>query len=142
MTQALHQDISTSRSSSSRPVISSAQLELTYPYHCGQRIAAEFDVRVTVGLEDNELLLGEIDLFGYDDKHHGAYESCTDISLCNKIRSYVESSNIESARALELLRRKDNYETLSVQARPSHRRKQGFANFVGSYAECLAPGLD
>ncbi|WP_417454710.1 hypothetical protein [Kiloniella sp.] len=85
------------------PNIPSAKLELTFPYLCGHRVAAEFDARVTVGQEDSVLLIGEVELFGYDNDHRGSYETCVDPSLCRLIRNYVENSTTEKDRAYEKL---------------------------------------
>jgi hypothetical protein len=140
--QSSSQCLSLARSSSSQPSIPFAKLELTYPYQCGKLIAAEFDVRVTVGLEDNVLLVGEVDLFGYDDNHQGAYENCTDITLCKLIRAYVESSNTERERAFELLQQQEKPQITSFNTVPANQRKQGFESFVNTYAECLVPSPD
>ncbi len=142
MAQSSSQCISLARSPSTRPEIPSVKLELTYPYQCGKRIAAEFDVRVKVGLEDNVLLLGDVDLFGYDDNHQGAYENCTDIALCKQIRAYVERSNTERERAFELLKQQENRTIVSFNTAPKNQRKQGFESFVHTYAECLVPSPD
>ncbi|WP_085909128.1 hypothetical protein [Kiloniella majae] len=142
MVQSLSQGISSARSLSTHSIIPSAKLELTYPYFCGMRVAAEFDARVTIGLEDNVLVLGEVDLFCYDDKHQGAYESCADKSLCEQIRNYVENSIIERARALEHLQQQKDFEHCASQTPSIHSNQQGFASFVKSYTECLAPSPD
>ncbi|KLN61680.1 hypothetical protein WH96_04925 [Kiloniella spongiae] len=139
MAQSSPQFISLARSSSTPPNIPFAKLELTYPYQCGKRIAAEFDARVTVGLEDNVLLLGDVDLFSYDDNHQGAYENCTDTALCQQIRTYVESSNTERERAFELLQQQEKSQIISFNTAPKRQQKQDFESFVLTYAECFAP---
>ncbi|WP_162938103.1 hypothetical protein [Kiloniella sp. EL199] len=142
MAQSSIVNVSSIHSSSSYTTIPSAKLELTYPYRCGKRVAAEFDARVSVGLEDNVLLLGEVDLFGYDNKHEGAYEICTDIALCKQIRTYVKNSNKEKARALELLQQKKNLLPSHLKKTNSTPHRKGFESFITSYAETIGSQLD
>ena len=110
---------SASRSEFTQSSILSAKLELTFPYLCGHRVAAEFDARVTIGQEDSVLLIGEVELFGYDNDHRGAYETCVDPSLCHLIRNYVENSTTERDRAYEKLHQR-NETTEQMLPRLSH----------------------
>ena len=143
------------------PNILSAKLELTFPYLCGHRVAAEFDARVTIGQEDSVLLIGEVELFGYDNDHQVAYETCVDLTLCHLIRNYVENSTTERDRAYEALHqqkasRKIQKENLMLPPRPgrhTNRRtdnaiplgtshNQGFGAFVHSFASTYAIDAD
>ncbi|WP_157845857.1 hypothetical protein [Kiloniella litopenaei] len=136
----------TSRPASTQSVLPSAKLELTYPYLCGQRVAAEFDARVAVGLEDNVLLIGEIELYGFDANNQGAYEVCADPSLCNLIRRYIEASVTERDRAYEVLGhhkvadKTQPFRLPDIPARsrepqsPARSPKQDFRSFVNAYA--------
>ncbi|MCZ4279769.1 hypothetical protein O4H49_03195 [Kiloniella laminariae] len=105
-------------------------LELTFPYACGGRVAAEFDVRVAIGLEDDTLLAGEVELYGYDKAHIGAYQSCDDQPLCQKIRNYLLTTDREIRRAQELLAR----QSATKPASP-------FAAFIRPYQESFSPGF-
>lgn len=129
-----------SPSQPSRPEIPSAKLELTFPYLCGHRVAAEFDARVTIGLEDSVLLIGEVELFGYDNNQQGAYENCADPSLCHLIRNYVENSTTERDRAYEALRQKKET-TEKMLPRSPHLSVRYSASKTASETE-TGPGTD
>ncbi len=146
---------------SSNPNIPSAKLELTFPYLCGHRVAAEFDARVTIGQQDSVLLIGEVELFGYDNNQQGAYENCADPSLCHLIRNYVENSTTERDRAYEALHQQKDSRQIQKQnlmvpprsGRHTNQRadnaiplgtshNQGFGAFVHSFARTYAIDAD
>mgnify|MGYP000425974405 CR=1 FL=1 len=109
-----------------------AQLETTFPYICGGRIAAEFDARVTVGLEDGVLIAGEVELYCFDDDHNGTYVLCQDSGLCDRVRKHVLSNSNEIQRARD---------AISNQKQKTHRTKNPFHtnhfdHFVQAFNEC------
>ncbi|WP_419905089.1 hypothetical protein [Kiloniella sp.] len=103
-----------------------AKLEITYEYTCGGRVAAEFDARVSIDQEDGVLIAGEVELYGYDNDHNGAYEICCDPHLAGKIRHFILNSAPETNRA---------FEALSL-ATPSSTQTSLFGNFIEAYEEC------
>ncbi len=127
-----------------------AKLEITFPYTCGGRVAVEFDARLSIGHEDGVLIVGEVEFYGYDDDHDGAYEICNDQALAEKIRTYLFASVPETTRAHEAL----NLNTTSLSTtnfsaintpnqhsgRAFSRTNPGspFEDFVGAYRDCTS----
>ncbi len=116
-----------------------AKLEITFPYTCGGRVAAEFDARLSIGLEDGVLIAGEVELYGYDDDHDGAYEICNNQDLAEKIRKYLLASATETIRAREALNLNvtNTQNSYSVQAYSRTNPRPLFEEFVGTYRDCI-----
>lgn len=112
--------------------VRTAKLETTYEYSCGGRVAAEFDARVNIGLEDGVLLVGEVELYGYDDNHQGAYEICNDNNIAEKVRSFILNSYVETTRAFEILSRSSPNRNTSPKDKPNSL----FEDFIGAYKQC------
>ncbi|MFD2205814.1 hypothetical protein [Kiloniella antarctica] len=111
----------------------SEKLETTFEYHCGDRVVAEFDARVEIGIEDGVLLLGEVEFYGYDANHEGAYTACHDNVIADKVRSFILNSSTQTERAFEVL-------SLSTPATRNNSypfcETQSFGTFIHAYKEC------
>ncbi|MEH6631595.1 MAG: hypothetical protein V7776_12240 [Halopseudomonas aestusnigri] len=114
---------------------SETKLETTYEYTCGGRVAAEFDARVSIGLEDGVLIAGEVELYGYDDNHEGAYEICNDHALTEKIRNFVLSTGTEINRAFEVLSQAALSQKATLRS-PHSSHSSLFREFLCAYEEC------
>ncbi len=112
-----------------------AKLELTFPYYCGGLVAAEFDVRVEVGTEDGELLLGAIELYGFDSQHHGSFKTSKNLTLNKKIRNYIYGSDKETTRAREVLAQHCEISP-EGQARSGHKSDSLLTPRISAYQEC------